>query len=194
MWLVVGLGNPGPRYLRTRHNFGWLAVAALAESEKLRWREVSKFKGLFAEWSGKAALLLPLTYMNLSGEAVAPTLETLALSPERLLVLYDDLDLPLGRLKLAPKGGSGGHRGVASIIGALGTEDFPRLRLGIGRPLAGIAVRDYVLSEFTLEERPVVEKVLEVAVEAVRTVIEAGLPKAMTLYNRKDLLQNGKEG
>ncbi len=194
MWLVVGLGNPGPRYFYTRHNLGWLVVATLAEREGLRFREVPEFKGLFVEWPERAALLLPLTYMNLSGEAVAPAIKNLALSPERLLVLYDDLDLPLGRLKISPKGSSGGHRGVASVIAALGTEDFPRLRLGIGRPPAGVPVKDYVLSEFLPEERPVVERVVAKAVEAVKTVIEVGLPQAMTLYNRKDLIQNEKEG
>jgi len=192
MWLVVGLGNPGPRYARTRHNFGWMAVEALARSQGLVFRETPEGRALAAEWPEKAVLLLPLTYMNLSGEAVASALRRWPVPRERVLVVYDDLDLPLGRLKLAPRGGSGGHRGMASVLASLGTEEIPRLRMGIGRPARGIPVPDYVLSEFAPEEWPLAERILTLAGEAVRTVLEEGLARAMTLYNRRDLLQNVK--
>lgn len=190
MWLLVGLGNPGPRFLRTRHNFGWLVVSALAESQGLKFFEALSGKAMMAELPGKAYLLLPLTYMNLSGEAVLPAAQELSVSPERILVVHDDLDLPLGRLKLVPKGGAGGHRGVLSIISALGTEAFPRMKLGIGRPLRGVSVKDYVLSEFGPEEWPLAEKVIEVGVKAIEVIFSEGLEKAMTLYNRRDLIKN----
>ncbi len=189
MWLLVGLGNPGPSYARTRHNLGWMVVEALAEDQGLSFKEVPALKSLVAE-GPQVRLLKPLTYMNLSGVAVALALERWAIPLEHLLVIHDDLDLPLGRLKFAPKGGAGGHRGVLSIIGALGTQEFPRLKLGIGRPPAGISVPDYVLSEFEPSEWPVAEKVIETAVEALEVLLSKGLEKAMSLYNRRDLFQN----
>ncbi len=193
MWLFAGLGNPGPEYFFTRHNLGWRAVALLAEELKLTFRENPSLEALIAEGK-EAVLLLPLTYMNLSGKAVAGATEHYRIPPERVLLVHDDLDLPLGRMKILPRGGSGGHRGVASVLAMLGTEEIPRLKLGIGRPPSGISVPDYVLSPFRPEEEPVVEKVLELSVAAMRTILREGLPKAMSLYNRRDLLQNEREG
>ncbi len=187
MWLLVGLGNPGPRYLHTRHNLGWLVISALAESRGRRWQ--SEERALVAELPGEAWLLLPLTYMNLSGEAVGPMAREKNIPPERVLVVHDDLDLPLGRMKFVPKGGAGGHRGVLSVMSALGTEEFPRLKLGIGRPPAGVPVKDYVLSEFTPEEWPLVEKVILRAQEALECLLKEGLLKAMSLYNRREELK-----
>ncbi|QJA06748.1 aminoacyl-tRNA hydrolase [Thermosulfurimonas marina] len=192
MWLYAGLGNPGPKYARTRHNLGWIVLEALAEELGLSWREVPALKALVGEWPGRAWLLLPLTYMNLSGEAVAPALEHFAIPRERLLVIHDDLDLPLGRIKFAPKGGAGGHRGVLSVISAVGSEEFPRLKLGIGRPPAGVPVRDYVLSEFEPEEWARVERMVHLALAALKDLPEKGLLKVMSLYNRREAPQNKK--
>ena len=190
MWLLVGLGNPGPRYLRTRHNLGWLVISALAESQGLKFYEVFSGKAMMAELSGRAYLLLPLSYMNLSGEAVLPAVRKLAVPPERVLVVHDDLDLPLGRLKLVPQGGAGGHRGVLSIISALGTEGFPRMKLGIDRPPEGVSVKDYVLSEFGPTEYPVVERIIKTGLKAIEVILTEGLEKAVTLYNRRDLRED----
>jgi len=165
-----------------------MVLEVLAQKLGLRFKEAFGGKALLAELPGKAYLLLPLTYMNLSGEAVWPAAQKFKFSPERILVIHDDLDLPLGRLKFVPKGGAGGHRGVLSIIETLGTEAFPRLKLGIGRPPQGVSVVDYVLSEFNPQEREVVEKVLATAVKALETLLEEGLTKTMSLYNRKDLI------
>ncbi len=187
-WLWVGLGNPGPHYRFTRHNFGFLVLDKFAAQKGLSFKnapfesEISEYQGVF--------LLKPLTFMNLSGKAVVPWSKKLEIPPERILVVHDDLDLPLGRLKFAPKGGAGGHRGVLSIIEHLGTKEFPRLKLGIGRPPAGISVRDYVLSPFTQEEWPVVEKVLARAVEALEYLLKEDLLKTMSRFNRADLFEN----
>jgi len=193
MWLYAGLGNPGPEYARTRHNLGWWVLEDLAGELGLSFREFPALRALVAEWPGRAWFLLPLTYMNLSGEAVAPALEYFRVPRENLLVIHDDLDLPLGRLKFVPKGGAGGHRGVLSVMAALGSEEFARLKLGIGRPPAGVPVRDYVLAEFTPEEHPRVEKMIELAVRALRELPEKGLLRIMSLYNRKEAFQNEKE-
>ncbi len=181
-WVWAGLGNPGPAYQFTRHNFGFLVVDYWAQEKGLSF-ETGPFDCALAPHP-QVLLVKPLTYMNLSGRCVAPLLKRVALPPERLLVIHDDLDLPLGRLKFAPKGGAGGHRGVRSIIEALGTQEFPRLKLGIGRPPQGISVRDFVLSPFSEEEWPVVEKVVKRAAEALDHLLKTDLLKTMSLFNR----------
>ncbi len=180
--MYVGLGNPGPAYQFTRHNFGFLLLDFWAKEKKISFSQ-GPFKTEWALWD-KVLLVKPLTFMNLSGQAVAPLACELSLSPERILVIHDDLDLPLGRLKFVPKGGAGGHRGVLSIIEALGTKEFPRLKLGINRPPRGISVRDYVLSPFTDEEWPIVEKVIARAAEALELLSKERLPKTMSLFNQ----------
>ena len=177
----MGLGNPGPQYVFTRHNFGFLVLDHFAHLKGFSFRE-GPFQSAVAEWE-EVFLLKPLTFMNLSGQAVGPWVERLALPPSRVLVIHDDLDLPLGRLKFAPKGGHGGHRGVRSVMEALGTKEFPRLKLGIGRPPAGVTVVDYVLSPFKEEEWPVVERVIERACEGLDSLRREGLSKTMSLFN-----------
>jgi len=181
-WVWAGLGNPGPAYRFTRHNFGFLLLEALAEREALSFEE-GPFQCQIATWQG-VLLVKPLTYMNLSGQCLGPLLRELSHPLDRFLVIHDDLDLPLGRFKFALKGGAGGHRGVLSIIEALGTKEFPRLKLGIGRPPAGISVRDYVLSPFGDEEWPLVKEVLDKALEALVFLLENDLLKTMSLYHR----------
>ncbi len=183
MWIFCGLGNPGEKYQYTRHNFGFLVVSAYAEKHKLSFQMEPALESEIAFFRNKAILLKPMTYMNLSGRAVKKALQKWNISPEKLLVIYDDVDLPLGRIKLLPKGGSGGHKGVQSIIEVLGTEDFPRLKLGIGKPQKGIDTKDYVLSPFTEEEWLVVNKVIEMAITTLDDLIHLGLLKTMTKIN-----------
>lgn len=184
MWIFCGLGNPGVAYEKTRHNFGFLALDRFAEKHKLMFQGSQALEGEIAFYKDKALLLKPLTYMNLSGRAVKKTLDKFKLEPQNLLVIYDDLDLPLGKMKLLPKGGAGGHRGVQSIISSLQTKDFPRLKLGIGRPEKGDP-RDYVLSPFEEEEWPIVEGVLDKVVLALEELLSIGLLKTMNKINSR---------
>lgn len=183
MHLIVGLGNPGDEYEKTRHNFGFWVVDALA----LRWGfkfKASKFQAMVAlgEWEGEKRLLLkPETYMNLSGEAVRPAFDFYKVRPEEVLVVTDDLDLPLGRLRMAASGGSGGHNGMKSISQHLGTQGFPRLRLGIGRGLE--TPKDFVLSRFSKEEKKLALETVERAADAVECFLKEGIEKAMNRFN-----------
>ncbi len=189
MKVVVGLGNPGKEYERDRHNIGFMVVDAFARKHGFEFRR-RKFRSTLAEGRfGPEKLLLskPLTFMNLSGEAVAPLVAFYKLPSESLLVVADDLDIPLGEIRLRPKGGSGGHNGLKSIIDHLGTREFPRLRIGIGRPPAGVDPADYVLQPFSPEEIPVVELVVERAVGAIETWILRGIETAMNEFNRKPI-------
>ncbi len=182
--LIVGLGNPGPDYACTRHNVGFDILDRLrAEATGVRQMHRSP-RGL--AWSGQLAddavhLLKPMTFMNRSGVAVRETLEKAGLDSADVLVVYDCMDLPLGRLRLRRKGGSGGHLGMESIIMELGTERFPRLRVGIGRPSGEVI--DHVLSRWTVREQPLRCDVIEVATEAVCFAVRRGMDAAMNAYN-----------
>jgi PTH1 family peptidyl-tRNA hydrolase len=182
--LIVGLGNPGPRYTGNRHNVGYQCIERLA-----RRHDISAGKVMFKAYVSrgqighhKVVLARPLTFMNLSGLAVRPVLRWYHLPLQHLLVIYDDLDLPLGSIRLRQKGGSGGHKGMRSIIEALGSQEFPRLRIGIGRPTRG-EPRDYVLSDFTPDELAVVEGAYDSAVEAVERFVAEGIIPAMNEFN-----------
>jgi PTH1 family peptidyl-tRNA hydrolase len=184
-WLVAGLGNPGPEYAGTRHNVGFAVVERLASEAGVRLCG-DRFGAQAAQTdlSGiPISLLKPQTFMNLSGPAVAAWLEALGLPAARLAVVHDDLDLPLGRLRVAGSAGPGGHQGVASIQEALGTQAFPRVRVGIGRPREGEDAADRVLEEFAPEERAAVAEMVDRAAGAVRTLICHGLAVAMGRYN-----------
>jgi len=182
--LIVGLGNPGRQYAHNRHNVGFQCLDRLAQARGLS----------FAQRRAKASLVLgkiadvgvvlakPLTYMNLSGQAVGQLVSFYKLSLEDILVIYDDLDLPLGTIRLRPEGGSGGHKGMRSIIEALGSQAFPRLRVGIGRPLDNDAV-SYVLSDFTADEQITLESAYEKVVAAVELFLREGIEAAMNAYN-----------
>jgi len=161
--LVVGLGNPGEKYERTRHNVGWMVLDALAKRLGVEFSR-EKFNGLYGEAfvnGEKVFLLKPLTYMNRSGDCVGKFARFFKVEPGSVVAVYDDLDLPLGTLRFKPKGSSGGHRGVESLIAALGTKEFPRLRVGIGRPATKEEVVNFVLSPFSEEEWPVIEEAVE---------------------------------
>lgn len=184
MKLIVGLGNPGPRYAHNRHNVGHQCIERLVERHGLAPARIM-FKAYVT--SGhitgvKTVLARPLTFMNLSGQAVRPLLRWYRVEFADLLVIYDDLDLPLGKIRLRQQGGSGGHKGMRSIIEQLGTEAFPRLRVGIGRPVHG-EPPDHVLSDFTADESIVIDVALDQAVAAVETFIASGIRAAMNSYN-----------
>ncbi len=187
MYMVVGLGNPGPEYAGTRHNIGFRLVDELAARLKV---QVSKplFKALTgrAEISGKAVILAkPMTYMNLSGDAVAALVSRYKISAPGLVVVYDDVDLPPGKIRVRSRGGHGGHRGMESIIDRLGSSDFARVRVGIGRPPhPGYDVADWVLGRLTGEEEALAGQAIERAAEAVVTIICRGTEEAMNKFNR----------
>ncbi|HHV71366.1 MAG TPA: aminoacyl-tRNA hydrolase [Clostridia bacterium] len=185
MKLIVGLGNPGSEYERTRHNAGFMVIDHLAQKTGIKLNKTSHFshwgRGTIA--GEQVVLLKPQTYMNLSGNAVASISRWYKLSPADLLIIYDDLDLPLGKLRFREQGGAGGHRGLDSIISQLGTQKIPRLRIGIGRPQDKMEVVDYVLSPFTPDEKEQFDLVVRKAAEAVLVLIESGIGKAMNKYN-----------
>lgn len=185
MKLIVGLGNPGRRYRGTRHNAGREVLARLAERAGIRIDEDEGFAEVGRGTIGTTRVLLarPVTYMNVSGEAVRDLRRRHRLRPEDILVIVDDIDLPLGRLRLRPGGSAGGHNGLQSVIEALGTTAFPRLRVGIGRPPAGVDPADFVLTRFTPDEAPAVQASIERAAEAAEMVVTEGLPAAMNRFN-----------
>jgi peptidyl-tRNA hydrolase, PTH1 family len=183
--LLVGLGNPGYKYKNMRHNIGYQVVDILSE----RWRIALNHQSCSARWGRgerhgyKILLAQPETYMNLSGRAVFRLISFFKLTSEDLLVIHDDLDLPLGRLKFVAKGGAGGHRGISSIINMLHTTEFVRLKVGIGRPQYGETVEDYVLSPFYPSDRDLVATMAERAADAVETFLLSGLNQAMSLFH-----------
>lgn len=184
--MVVGLGNPGPNYQTTRHNAGFMALDLLADDLGI---EVTREKYRALIGSGRAGgervlLVKPLTFMNLSGQAVARLARWYGIVPQNIMVILDDLDLEPGRLRIRPRGGSGGHKGLASVLEALGTEAVPRTRIGIGRPPAGKEAVDYVLEPFTEEEWALVSPVLLKAAQAVRLWLETGnIEEVMNDFN-----------
>ena len=187
-WLVAFLGNPGLRYLGTRHNAGFMTAEAL--SRKLGVRiDRARFQALTAqvELGGeKVLLMLPQTYMNLSGNAVAQAARFYKIPPEHILVVSDEVSLPIGRLRIRTKGSAGGHNGLKSIIAQLGTDQFPRLRLGVGAPPhPDYDMADWVLSSFKDQDAEDMAKAAERAADAVVCYIEQGPVKAMDLYNTK---------
>jgi PTH1 family peptidyl-tRNA hydrolase len=189
--LVVGLGNPGPRYSRTRHNVGFLALERLAAATGQSFRQQSKLHGLFAEvGSGprRLRLLMPQTFMNDSGRSVRATLDWFGLGADQLLVIVDDMDLPLGRMRLRASGSAGGHNGLRSLIQHLGGENFARLRIGIGPPSGDPQERKrrtvgHVLGVFSAEEQPVLERVLAEVERGVGLIRERGLERAGNQLN-----------
>ncbi|WP_244155321.1 aminoacyl-tRNA hydrolase [Dissulfuribacter thermophilus] len=189
----MGLGNPGRCYEKTRHNAGFLLCEHIREFYGLPpFEDIERFKGEYTEGLIKGnpiTLFRPLTYMNKSGEAVAPLVNYYKIDLQNVLVCYDDLDLPLGKIRFARSGGSGGHRGIESIIGQLGTKSFPRLRIGIGRPPEALAVKEYVLQSFWGDQLTIIEKVLDLAKDGVVCFLEKGITEAMNSYNGRIIEQ-----
>jgi PTH1 family peptidyl-tRNA hydrolase len=185
VWLIVGLGNPGRQYAGSRHNAGFHVVDRLAAACDLHFDE-QRSRAILARGRIEeigAALVKPQTYMNLSGEAVGAVARFFKVPPERTLVIFDDLDLPLGTLRLREQGGAGGHRGMASVIAHLGTRDFPRIRVGIGRPAGQMPPEAYVLQNFSADEKRLMEQTYERAVDAVRVTLREGFQMAMNRFN-----------
>lgn len=184
--LVVGLGNPGPEYEATRHNVGFDLVDRLARERGLKWEKQHKFRAKICRDASGVIFAKPLTFMNLSGNAVARITLKEGLDPSQILVVYDDTALPVGGLRFRGNGSAGGHNGIKSLLATLGTEEFPRLRIGVGAPPPEVILSDHVLSPFPPGERVEIEKVLEIAAEGVNCALSAGLDAAMNRYNRRN--------
>lgn len=180
---VIGLGNPGPRYADTRHNAGFMCVDLLARRTGVSLKDRRKAAALGEGWleGQRIVLVKPRTFMNLSGDAARYTLDRYRIDPAAMLVVLDDLDLPLGVIRLRASGGSGGHNGLNSINDALGGADYPRLRIGIGRPQGGAV--DHVLARFDTDEIPVLEEAIERAADAAEAWLRNGIDFAMNHFN-----------
>lgn len=191
--LIVGLGNPGAEYTRTRHNAGFLVVERLAERWRAGWTYEKKFNARVtrAEHAGKHVLLCePQTYMNSSGEAVAAVVDFYRVPAARLLVVVDDADLPFGELRLRPSGSSGGHHGLESIEQFLGTREYARQRIGIGRHEGPRQITGHVLGRFSSTEAELIDKILTVASGQAEAWVDAGIQKAMSQFNGAAIAQD----
>ncbi len=187
MYIIVGLGNPGSQYDTTRHNIGFEVIERFASDNRI---DVStkKFKAHIGQGvvgGEKVILMKPQTYMNLSGESVAQAMHFYKEKPEHVIVVYDDTSLKLGGIRIREKGSAGGHNGVKSLIAHLGTDVFPRVKVGVGEKPPGWDLADYVLSHFTKQEGPAVIDMVEMASKALTTMISEGTTAAMNGYNRK---------
>jgi PTH1 family peptidyl-tRNA hydrolase len=185
MKAIIGLGNPGMKYAGTRHNIGFDAVTAIADKYNLSINN-KKFKGVYADGhiAGEKVLLVqPQTFMNLSGECVREVADFYKLNPDEIIIICDDINLDVGRLRIRKKGSAGGHNGLKNIIAHLGTEEFPRIRVGVGEKTEGWDLADYVLARFDKDSEPVIREALANVVGAVETWISEGIDAAMNRHN-----------
>ena len=189
--LIVGLGNPGTKYAQTRHNVGFDLLDILAKSWQISLSDRKQFQGIYGEGFGsnnaKIRLLKPQTFMNLSGQSVRATIDWFKLPPESVLVVYDDLDLPLGKIRLRLSGSAGGHNGMKSIISHLGTQNFPRVRIGIGKSAGEKDTISHVLGKFSAVETQIVSEVIYLVNDAIEMSLKQGMEKAMSLYNSRSI-------
>ena len=185
-WLIVGLGNPGKEYEKTRHNAGWRAIDLIADKLSCKI-DKAKFQGLYGQTKyagGKLFLLKPLTYMNLSGKSVLQLSAYFHVPPQRIIVLFDDISLEPGRLRIRADGSAGGHNGIKSMIQELGSQDFPRVKIGVGaKPHPDFDLANWVLSHFTAQEEKALQPALERAAEAALAIIDHGVPEAANRFN-----------
>ncbi len=185
-WMVVGLGNPGLPYERSRHNTGFRAIDLLCSKEQCRADRV-RMKALtgFCTLAGHRVLLVkPVTYMNLSGQAVRPLADYYKIPSEHILVIFDDISLPVGKLRVRPGGSAGGHNGIKSLIAELGTQEFPRIKIGVGaKPHPDYDLADWVLSSFTPQEEKRLAPALAYAVDAVTSIMDHGVSQTMNSFN-----------
>lgn len=184
MKVIAGLGNPGEKYAYTRHNIGFMIISELAERYKIN--SSYKFDGLLGDFffgGEKVIIFQPMKYMNKSGQPIWKLMDYFQIAADDLLVIHDDLDLELGQMRFKQNGGSGGHNGIKSIINHLGTDEFKRLKIGIGRPPENIPVPDFVLTNFQGEEKKLAEEVVDKAVSAVELMLKKDIMKAMNKYN-----------
>lgn len=195
MYLIVGLGNPTREYEATRHNIGFDAVTAISDAWRISVdkREMKAITGRGAFGPERVILAKPQTYMNLSGEAVSAIAEYYRIEPDHVIVICDDINLAPGQLRIRAKGSAGGHNGLKNIILHLGTEDFPRIRVGVGEKPAEWDLADYVLGRFPKEEEPVIREALQDVVKACETIITEGIEPAMGRFNRKKLTPEEEE-
>jgi len=186
--LIVGLGNPGREYVETRHNIGFQIVSMLAEKHGIKFSRMQSHALIATGRIGNTRVVLakPQTWMNDSGRAVGPLVNFYKVEPARLLIVYDDLDRPIGTLRLRQEGGDGGHRGMRSIIARLATQDFPRLRVGIGRPPGKMDPAAYVLQPFSQDEQEWIDIARARAVEAIECFLAEGITTAMNRFNMAD--------
>jgi PTH1 family peptidyl-tRNA hydrolase len=186
--LIVGLGNPGPTYAETRHNVGFWVVEALAAEAGLKFRRRGEVSNATGRLSGQTVTLAkPQTYMNRSGPVVAALIGDLGLGLNDVIVVHDDLDLAVGRLRIKSRGGAGGHNGVLSLIDALGSDRFARVKIGVGRPPAGVDPADYVLSVVPSGERSILDDSVQRAAQAVECWIADGAMTVMNRFNQSPL-------
>lgn len=185
VFLIVGLGNPGRDYNNTRHNIGFMSVDAMARSLDVKLGKVQNkaLVGLGKLNNSRIVLAKPQTYMNLSGQAVVGLMNFYKIPHENLLVIHDDIDLPFGTIRIRPKGGSAGQRGLGSIIEKLGSQEFARMRLGVGRPPGQMIAKEYVLQHFSKDEDEILKVLLDKSCEAAREFVNNGLDAAMNRYN-----------
>ena len=185
-WLIVGLGNPGQKYEHTRHNMGFLTVDLLAEQAGVKLNKV-KFKSAYniLPFAGQRCLVMkPQTYMNLSGEAVGEAARFYKIPAGHVLVIYDDISLPVGKIRVRPTGSAGGHNGIKSIIAHPGTQDFPRIKIGVGgKPRPDYDMADWVLGKFSPEDSKLIDQMVQKAAQAAAYYIKEGPEKAMSLFN-----------
>lgn len=187
--LIVGLGNPGPRYVKTRHNIGFMAIDRLIENSPVKKERVLR-KSLLMETERYGMLCKPMTYMNHGGEAVLEAARELDLQPRETLVLYDDFALKLGLIRIRARGSSGGHNGLQSVIEHLGTTEIPRVRLGIQTPEMDDWA-DFVLNNFRKSEWPIVAEMLDLCCDAVDVILREGITTAMNRFNKKQNMEKG---
>ncbi|WP_066301957.1 aminoacyl-tRNA hydrolase [Bacillus sp. FJAT-29937] len=186
MKLIVGLGNPGKQYEKTRHNIGFEVIDALSEKFNIPLDQ-AKFQGVYGVGhvnGEKVYLLKPLTYMNLSGESIVPLMDYFEIDNDELVVIYDDLDLPVGKIRLRQKGSAGGHNGIKSTIAHLGSQEFNRIRVGIDRPPSGMKVPDYVLGRFSKEEQEQMGEVIKRCSDACEEWISKPFLQIMNEFNQ----------
>lgn len=191
VFFIAGLGNPGKRFNNTRHNIGSMVLDALAGSmDKRIEKERFLSRYLLVELEGKKVVMVcPLTYMNRSGEAISLWVEETGVDYRNMLLVHDDLDLPLGRIKAVRKGGAGGHKGVESVMEYLKSDEFNRLKIGIGRPLYGEPIEDFLLSEFYADQLDIVNRVVEVGAMACLWFVQRGIDYTMNRINPSNLLE-----
>jgi len=187
MYLIVGLGNPGKQYDMTRHNIGFHTIDYIADKYGAKLTKL-KFKAVYGEAtiSGeKVYLVKPQTYMNLSGDSVGEMAQFYKIPPENIIVINDDISLDIGRIRVRPKGSAGGHNGIKSIIAHLGTQEFPRVKVGVGEKPARMDLADYVLGHFSKEEQATMDDAVKEAADAVCEIVNVGIAQAMNDHNRK---------
>lgn len=188
MRLIFGLGNPGPEYRESRHNLGFRVVENLSQKHKIELNSYSHHALIGKGSIGKEAVILakPLTFVNAAGESLYQIKQSYRVNCKDIILISDDVDLDLGRLRIAGEGGDGGHKGLKSVIRSLGTNLIPRLRIGIGRPNEEVDLKEYVLGEFNAREKKVIEAAIDRASEGIETIISQGIDKAMNKYNSND--------